>query len=265
MTDTLIHFPLYIGDTLKRFIEFPTLQERGAWISITCALVQNDGVLVDDDSLYYKCLAFNENDKQVLKQVLSKCFSKGESGWYSEVTLELINNQKILRQKRRISGQAGGKSRKNNQASAIPSAQASASVLLKQSESESESELESELESVKEITVTEEELTQEILGQFDMFWQDFPVNGRNKGSKKDAESKFKIALKKSTFNEIMQGVKHYANYLTSTGQSNQDAFRWLEKERWRDDYTITAKQNANNNDTRIKTAIVRSLTNPAGY
>lgn len=87
----------------------------------------------------------------------------------------------------------------------------------------------------------EESRLQEILNQFEIFWKDFPTNGRNKGSKKDAGNKFKIALKKSTFNEIMQGVNNYANYLNHTGQSNQDAFRWLEKERWRDDYTIHTK------------------------
>jgi len=87
----------------------------------------------------------------------------------------------------------------------------------------------------------EESRLQEILKQFDIFWQDFPTNGRNKGSKKDAEAKFKIALKKSTFNEIMQGVSNYAMYIATSGQSNQDAFRWLEKERWTDDYTISNK------------------------
>ncbi len=97
--------------------------------------------------------------------------------------------------------------------------------------------------------VIEESRAQEILSQFDIFWQDFPTNGRNKGSKKDAEAKFKIALKKSSFNEIMQGVDNYADYLKQSGQSNQDAFRWLEKERWREDYGITGKV-----DTRKPTA-----------
>jgi len=148
VTDTLIHFPLYIGDTLKRFIEYPTLQERGAWVSIVVALVQNNGVLIDDDTIFYKCLAFNDEDKQVLKQVLSKCLSKTPNGWVDTTTTELINNQKILREKRRVAGQAGGKSRQfkqaNAQASAIAIAQANATILLKQSESESESESEQE-------------------------------------------------------------------------------------------------------------------------
>ncbi len=89
--------------------------------------------------------------------------------------------------------------------------------------------------------VIEKSRMQEILNQFDIFWQNYPTNGRNKGSKKDAEIKFRIAIKKSTFNEIMKGVNDYANYIQQSGQSNQDAFRWLEKERWKDDYTIGIK------------------------
>jgi uncharacterized protein YdaU (DUF1376 family) len=146
MSETLIHFPLYIGDALKRFIEYPTLQQRGAWVSIIVALVQNNGILPDDETIYYKCLAFNEQDKQVLQQVLSKCLSKTEKGWVDDNTTILINNQKILREKRRIAGQVGGKSKQIKQANAI----ASATVLLKQSESESESESKTELVKKKE-------------------------------------------------------------------------------------------------------------------
>ena len=28
MTDSLIHFPLYVGDAFKKFIEYPSLEER---------------------------------------------------------------------------------------------------------------------------------------------------------------------------------------------------------------------------------------------
>jgi uncharacterized protein YdaU (DUF1376 family) len=129
MNDTLIHFPLYIGDTLKKFIDYPTLEERGAWISIVVGLIQNDGILPDDDTVFFKCLAFNDQDKQVLKQVLNKCLSKTKKGWTCEEINSLINKQKSLREKRRQAGSIGGKkSTKNKQ-------------VLKQSESESELEI----------------------------------------------------------------------------------------------------------------------------
>lgn len=134
MSDALMHFPVYIGDALKKFIEYPTMQERGAWLSIVVGLVQNDGLLPDDESLYFKCLCFGDQDKQVLKQVLSKCLSKGKDGYYSEEINTLINKQKALRDKRREAGRKGGsKSPKDKQK-------------LKQSESESESELNTESE-----------------------------------------------------------------------------------------------------------------------
>jgi len=70
------------------------------------------------------------------------------------------------------------------------------------------------------------------------FWLAYPQNNRGKGSRKDAQSKFVIALKKDNIENIMQGVRNYEAYIRRTGQSNKDAFRWLEKEAWRDDYTI---------------------------
>lgn len=72
--------------------------------------------------------------------------------------------------------------------------------------------------------------------EFESFWENYPENGRNKGSRKDALSKFKIAKKKDSFEKIMEGVKNYAAYIANTGQKNADAFRWLEKERWRENY-----------------------------
>ena len=142
MSETLIHFPIYIGDALKKFIEFPTLEERGAWLSITVALIQNNGALPDDETLFFKCLIFNEQNKQVLKQVLSKCLIKTDRGWESEEVNLLINKQKDLRDKRKEFGRRGGlKKPKSKQK-------------LKQSESESESEskAESKAESKREKT-----------------------------------------------------------------------------------------------------------------
>ncbi|MEK9769241.1 MAG: hypothetical protein VW683_10010 [Betaproteobacteria bacterium] len=116
MTDALIHFPIYIGDALKKFIEYPTLKERGAWLSLCVALIQHDGRLNDDDSLYYKCMCFNDEDKQVLKQIISKCLSKTNGVYMCKEITALINKQKTLRDKRAEAGRKGGlKSRKDKQ------------------------------------------------------------------------------------------------------------------------------------------------------
>lgn len=82
-----------------------------------------------------------------------------------------------------------------------------------------------------------------IENQFDQFWNSYPVNQRNKGSKKEALAKFKIAIKKDSFENIMQGVKAYEAYIRNTGQPNKDTFRWLNNEAWRDDYTIQSYAN----------------------
>ena len=75
------------------------------------------------------------------------------------------------------------------------------------------------------------------------FWPVFPQNGRTRGSMKKALAKYVVARAKSGFNEIMQGLQSYAKYIRDNGQKNCDAFRWLEDERWRDDYAV-AQQSA---------------------
>ena len=81
----------------------------------------------------------------------------------------------------------------------------------------------------------EKEVIKELLSEFRI---SYPLNKRGFGSVKEAEVKLKLALKKDTFENILQGVRNYENYIRCTGQSNKDAFRWLEKEQWRDDYSI---------------------------
>jgi len=125
MTDPLIHFPLYVGEAFKKFIEYPTLSERGAWISIVVAMIHNDGELPNKEELYRYALIFNEKDKQGLSKALAK-FKK--LGLIKEVN-ELIFKQKQLRQKRQDAGRKGGAKSQKKQAK------------LKQSELDTESEL----------------------------------------------------------------------------------------------------------------------------
>lgn len=104
-----------------------------------------------------------------------------------------------------------------------------------------------------------ENVQKEFERVFDIFWQSFPKNNRSKGSSKDAKTKLVIALKKDSFENIMLGVKKYANYIRDTGQSNKDAFRWLEKEGWRDDYTIQSYASSGSKKREYEEAAVRGM------
>ena len=72
MSDSLVHFPIYIGEALKKFIEYPTLEERGAWISIVVAMIHNDGELPQKEELFRYALIFDDKDKQCLSNALAK-------------------------------------------------------------------------------------------------------------------------------------------------------------------------------------------------
>jgi len=212
MTDTLIHFPVYIGDALKKFIEFPTLQERGAWLSITVALVQNNGVLPDDETIYFKCLAFSDQDKQTLKQTLSKCLSKTERGWESEEVNELIYKQKSMREQRRNAGRKGGL--KSNQSKQT----------LKQSESESESELELDKEQLKKKDEA-----------FELFWKEYP----RKDDKRKAELLFNKIRKGTSHEEIVSGATKYKLHCQANSTIRKYIklpTSWLNAGSWENEY-----------------------------
>lgn len=95
---------------------------------------------------------------------------------------------------------------------------------------------------------------------FELFWLGYPVNNRNKGSKKDALKKFEAALRRATFEKIMEGVRRYEAYIRETGQSNKDAFRWLEKDGWTDDYTVQSYESREDRRSReAREAAVRGM------
>lgn len=73
---------------------------------------------------------------------------------------------------------------------------------------------------------------------FEKFWDTYPTLNRSKGSKKQAQSAYEAAIKKTDHETILKGVNAYAAYLRNSGQSNADAFRWLRDERWGDDYAF---------------------------
>ena len=136
MNDTLIHYPFYIGGYLKNTMSF-TQEQRGAYIDLCVAYIQNDGQLRDDESLYILTRCFNEQNRTSVATVVERAF-KRENGYINSEELNaLIVKQKNLRQQRVEAGKKSAEKRAKNQRA------------LQQSESESESELkpEPELES----------------------------------------------------------------------------------------------------------------------
>ena len=125
MTDTLIHFPLYIGDYLKDTMSY-TQEERGAYIDLCVAYIQNDGILPDDERLFFLTRCFSDENRTNVSTVVQRAF-KRENGFIKSDTLDsLIYKQKSLRQQRVEAGKKSAEKRRENQRA------------LQQSESESD-------------------------------------------------------------------------------------------------------------------------------
>jgi len=78
------------------------------------------------------------------------------------------------------------------------------------------------------------EITQSVIeDQFESFWN---LYGK-KLSRPDAEKKFKAALKKDTFENIIAGLEKYIKARGADTQYWKHPSTWLHNECWKDDYT----------------------------
>lgn len=98
--DPLIHFPFYINQyhgLLSRF----SFEERGAFISVLCVFLSEDGDLPQDKTeLFRICLAFTDSEKAAVLKVLERSIALGR---------EIIPYQKAKRQQCREAAKVGGK------------------------------------------------------------------------------------------------------------------------------------------------------------
>lgn len=75
----------------------------------------------------------------------------------------------------------------------------------------------------------------ESKSQFESFWNLYD----KKKSKPDAEKKFKAALKKDTFENIIAGLEKYIKVRGADSQFWKHPSTWLNQECWKDEYTTT--------------------------
>ena len=81
-------------------------------------------------------------------------------------------------------------------------------------------------------------ITQSVIGQFESFWNLYD----KKTGKPDAEKKFKAALKKDTFENIMAGLEKYIKARGSDAQYWKHPSTWLHNECWKDEYSAKQEQ-----------------------
>jgi hypothetical protein len=74
--------------------------------------------------------------------------------------------------------------------------------------------------------------------QFEEFWESYKPIHTSKGSKQEAKIVFLKALEKNSFDEIMAGLNDYMNFCHSKGSYTKQAYLWLKKQCWKDDYQI---------------------------
>jgi uncharacterized protein YdaU (DUF1376 family) len=237
--DPLIHFPFYINQyqgILSRY----SLEEKGAFISLLCVYLIEDSQLPENqDQLFRMCLAFSEGEKKAVLLVKDKVIETGQ---------EILKYQKEKREKCRESARIGGLAR-------IAKAQAIAEETLKRLSSNTDKEIDKETETETEIDIDKElqqlkrkKEEEKILleSQFESFWNLYD----KKKSRPDAEKKFKAALTKDTFDNIIAGLEKYIKARSPDAQFWKHPSTWLHNECWKDDYNQTKNTDSGFNSTQ---------------
>lgn len=101
----------------------------------------------------------------------------------------------------------------------------------------------------------------EYSDEFEQFWSMYP--DKTNQSKKQTHSKFKLALKKVSFEKIMTGLKNYITFLNTTGnQFVKHATTWLNNECWESEYSNANQQNNLAPEQQQNTQAVQPIANP---
>lgn len=125
MSDSLVHFPIYIGDYFKDTMSF-TQSERGAFVDLCVAYIESNGRLKNDETLFIITRCFSEENRTSVSTVVERAFEVREGYIYSDKLNALINKQKKLRDQRTSAGKKSAEKRAQRQRA------------LQQSESESD-------------------------------------------------------------------------------------------------------------------------------
>jgi|GEM_PF-4803347 len=94
----------------------------------------------------------------------------------------------------------------------------------------------------KDVNV-DKDVKSKLESQFESFWNLY----NKKLSKPDAEKKFKAALKKETFDNIIAGLNRYVKTRGDDSKYWKNPSTWLHNECWNDEHQATKTQSKHNN------------------
>jgi hypothetical protein len=133
---------------------------------------------------------------------------------------DLENYQKTC-EARRLAGSRGGKQK-------VANASKCKQKVANLADSDSKSDSDSDSDSKSDLSIEE---------KFESFWN---LYGK-KLSRPDVEKKFKAALKKDTFENIIAGVERYVKARSPDAQFWKNPSTWLNQECWKDELETTQK------------------------
>jgi uncharacterized protein YdaU (DUF1376 family) len=219
----------YIADTTHL-----TTEEHGAYLLLLAAMWRRNGAVPDDDKDIARIVGLTKAKWVKVKARLEK-FLVIENGEITQKNLQKIwkNTQEKI-QKNRENGSKGGrpKSLKNNDIE-----KANGSV----SENPNKTIPEPEPEPIVSI------------GRFDEFWNSYPHRDGVKRKRKDAESKYRAAVKRGVSEQtIIDAAKRSRDDKRVIEGFARDPTTWLNQRGWEDEVAFSQQNNGDDPVQRWK-------------
>lgn len=104
------YFPFFIGDYLKNTMTF-TQRERGAYVDLMIAYMENRGKLKDDFSVFVLTRCFTKEDQTAVEKVIQKMFKRRRGYLVSDDLDALLKKQEDVRKTKVKAGIASAKKR----------------------------------------------------------------------------------------------------------------------------------------------------------
>lgn len=90
--------------------------------------------------------------------------------------------------------------------------------------------------------------------QFKEFWESYKSIHTSKGNKKNSQELFEKALKKESFENIIQGLQKYMDYCHKNNIYTKSVESWLRNKQWANEYEN------NSSESNTNESLVKSLT-----
>lgn len=247
----VISVPFHIGDFLSGTMHMDTL-EKGAYVMLLMSHYQIGELgLPNNDKKLARICGVTPKVWKRIKPILEEKFVVSETHWQSLKCIDVLSSihKKSKSQRAKAFKKHNPKVDKNDsrrESKTIPNIDVKP---LKNKESDDATAVPRQCQpkpkpKPKDLSKDKSYIVEK---EFEEFWGKYIPFEVSKGSKADALAQYKKALLVASKEEIIKGLENYMNYCHGANCKTKQAFRWLSKQCWQEEYQIPINFNKGEN------------------